>query len=144
MARYVRFQSAERSDRLGIHIGVFGLVNMLYNRSLLSDRDLRVRRARLDWFNRACTDPASVDPTVYQTGRNPGPVSWFDSAATHLVRGMREHCEILDRHGIAWERVESDDPGRALYEDEHQVVVVPYAEFSVASGGHMAAEDLDV
>jgi hypothetical protein len=30
-----------------------------------------------------------------------------------------------DAYDVAWERVESDDPGRVVYEDPHQVVVVP-------------------
>jgi hypothetical protein len=31
----------------------------------------------------------------------------------------------LDAHGISCDAVWSDDPGLAIYEDEHQVVVVP-------------------
>jgi hypothetical protein len=30
-----------------------------------------------------------------------------------------------DAYDVAWERVESDVPGRVVYEDPHQVVVMP-------------------
>ncbi len=36
-----------------------------------------------------------------------------------------EHCAVLDRYRVARQRVESDDPGRVVYEDEHQVVTIP-------------------
>ncbi|MGW7200073.1 hypothetical protein [Streptomyces chryseus] len=35
--------------------------------------------------------------------------------------------EILAAHGVVCRRVRSTDPGRVVYEDEHQIVVVPYA-----------------
>jgi hypothetical protein len=53
-------------------------------------------------------------------------VAWFNvPAADHLVQATRGHLDILDAYGVAWECVESDDPGRVVYEDEHQVVAVP-------------------
>ena len=125
MSRFVRFQSPEPSSR-GIHVGVFGLVNVLGRGGGLSaaDEDYRVRTNR--WFDDAYPDPSTVDPLVYDRAVNPEAVAWFKlPAASHLVEATRGHLDILDRHGVAWERVESDDPGRVVYEDEHQVVVVP-------------------
>ena len=71
MSRFVRFQGVEPSVR-GIHVGVFGLVNVLGRGGRLSEVP----------------------------------------AADHLVEATRGHLDILDAHDVAWERVESEDPGR--------------------------------
>ncbi|WP_457207200.1 hypothetical protein [Nocardioides sp. P5_C9_2] len=82
----------------GIHVGVFGLVDVLGRQCLLSAEDEQWRRQRNRWFDDAYRDPSTVDPAIYDHEVNPG--------------------------AVAWERVESDDPGRVVYEDAHQVVVV--------------------
>ncbi|KRF34350.1 hypothetical protein [Nocardioides sp. Soil805] len=125
MSRFVRFQSPEPSPR-GIHVGVFGLVNVLGRGGDLCSAD-EAHRVRMNrWFDAAYTDPSTVDRLVYDREVNPRAVAWFKvPAADHLVEATRGHLDILDRHGVAWERVESDDPGRVVYEDQHQVVVVP-------------------
>jgi hypothetical protein len=123
--RFVRFQAVEPSER-GIHVGVFGLVNVLGRGGSLDEVD-EAHRVRMNrWFDDAYTDPSTVDPSVYDRAVNPRAVAWFKvPTANHLVEATAGHLEVLDRHGVAWERVESDDPGRVVYEDEHQVVVVP-------------------
>ena len=124
-ARFVRFQSPQVSER-GIRVGVFGLVNLLGKHGHLTPEDEQLRRTRNRWFDDAYPDPSTVDPAVYEPAVNPRAVAWFKKdAATHLIAATLEHCTILDRYGVAWERVESDDPGRVVYDDAHQVVVVP-------------------
>jgi hypothetical protein len=126
VSRFVRFQGVEPSVR-GIHVGVFGLVNVLGRAGRLSEvhEAYRVRMNR--WFDHAYTDPSTVDARVYDREVNPQAVAWFKvPAADHLVEATRGHLDILDAHDVVWERVESDDPGRVVYEDQHQVVVVPH------------------
>jgi hypothetical protein len=126
MLRFVRFQSPVPSAR-GTHVGVFALVNGLGRRGVLSGADELSWREHNRWFEAAYVDPSTVDASVYDRQTNPLATAWFTSdAAADLVRATAEHCTILDRHGVAWERVESDDPGRVVYEDRHQVVVVPH------------------
>lgn len=105
--RFVRFQSPTSSER-GIHVGVFGLVNILGKQGLLTADDERLRRERNRWFDEAYRDPSTVDPTVYDRQVNPHAVAWFKSdAAAHLVAATLEHCTILDRYGVDWIRVDS-------------------------------------
>ena len=125
MGSFVRFRSPHVSER-GIHVGVFGLVNVLGRQGLLSAEDEQWRRERNRWFDDAYRDPSTIDPEVYDHEVNPGAVAWFKvDGAAHLVAATAEHCALLDRYAVAWERVESDDPGEVVYEDAHQVVVVP-------------------
>ena len=61
--RFVRFQSPTPSER-GIHVGVFGLVNILGKRGLLTADDEQLRRERNRWFDEAYRDPSAVDQVV--------------------------------------------------------------------------------
>jgi hypothetical protein len=121
---YIRFQSP-RVNSHGIHVGVFGLVNTLAKQGLLTDEEERFRRVNNDWYDASYTNPSDVDPTVYDREVNPGAVAWFKSSAVHLIERVDGYLKILAAHGVACVRVESDHPGRVVYEDADQVVVVP-------------------
>lgn len=46
---------------------------------------------------------------------------------THLLERVPGYLRILAAHGVECVRVELADPGTVIYDDPHQVVVVPYA-----------------
>lgn len=121
---FVRFQSPHISHR-GIRVGVFGLVNTLAKQGLLTDEEERFRRANNDWYDANYTNPTNVDPAVYDLDLNPGAVAWFKSSAVRLIERVDGYLRILAAHGVACDRVESHDPGRVVYEDADQIVVVP-------------------
>ncbi|MZG03727.1 hypothetical protein GTW62_15855, partial [Streptomyces sp. SID5614] len=45
--------------------------------------------------------------------------------ATHLLDRIPGYLALLAAHGVPCERLESADPGRVVYEDDVQIVVVP-------------------
>jgi hypothetical protein len=123
---YVRFQGTVRHER-GFFPGVFWLVNRLARDGVLTPGQERFRQVNNAWYDAAYTTPSHVDPSVFDRLVNPGAVSWFKAdSARHLVERVDGYLEILAAHGVACERVSSTDPGRVVYEDEHQVVVVPH------------------
>ncbi|MGI5504023.1 hypothetical protein [Lentzea sp. CA-135723] len=122
--RFARYQAAEPNAR-GRFPGVFGLVNGLRRRGELTAAQEEFVRVNNAWYNAAYTDPSTVDPAVYDRAVNPDARAWFKTEATHLVVRLPGYLAILDAHGVRWERLESDDPGRIVYEDADQVVVVP-------------------
>ncbi|MFJ7524905.1 hypothetical protein YW3DRAFT_00790 [Streptomyces sp. MnatMP-M77] len=123
---YVRFQGTERSPR-GHFPGIFALAGGLAREGRLTEEQHRFWRAANDWYDAAYSDPSRIDPAVYDAGVNPGAVAWFKGTATHLLDRIPGYLALLAAHGVACERVESADPGRVVYEDEHQVVVVPHS-----------------
>ena len=123
--RYVRFQAPER-DHKGRYVGVFGLVNGLARTGRLTETQERFRRANNDWYDASYTDPGTVDPSVYDHESHPGAAAWFKASAVHLIERVAGYLAILDAHGIAWVRLDSEDPGRIIYEDADQVVVVAH------------------
>lgn len=123
---YVRFQSPEPGRR-GVHTGVFGLANLLARNGELTDLEYADWRAGNDWYNAAYSDPSASDPDVYDDQVNPLATAWFKTSAVHLLERIPCYLEILRAHGVACVRVESEDPGRIIYEDDVQIVVVPHA-----------------
>jgi hypothetical protein len=123
-ARYIRFQGTTRSPR-GHFPGVFALANGLARDGRLNDEQYRFWRAGNDWYDAHYANPSDVDPTVYDRELHPGAVAWFKATAVHLIERVPGYLELLTAHGVPCERIESADPGRIIYEDEDQVVVVP-------------------
>lgn len=121
---YIRYQSPTPGPR-GVHTGVFGLTNTLARAGELSESEHRDWRAGNDWFNQAYANPSDTDPAVYDESVNPRATAWFKDSATHLIERVDRYLEILAAHGVACHRVEDVSPGRVVYEDEVQVVVVP-------------------
>ncbi|MFJ9430714.1 hypothetical protein ACIRQY_13780 [Streptomyces sp. NPDC101490] len=122
---YVRFQSAT-SDERGQFKGVFGLVNNLARDGRLTAEQNRFRSENNAWYDAAYTDPSTVDPSVYDPAVNAGATAWFKPSATHLVERVAGYLEILGAHGVDCHAVKSTDPGRVIYEDDVQIVVVPH------------------
>ncbi|MFC8779211.1 hypothetical protein ACWD6Q_24765 [Streptomyces nigra] len=124
--QYLRFQSPHRNDR-GRFTGVFGLVNNLAREGRLSEEQEAFRRLNNKWYDAAYTDPSTVDATVYDEEVNPGAAAWFKPSATHLLARVPGYLEILAAHGVDCQVLRSTDPGQVVYEDDVQIVVVPYA-----------------
>ena len=76
-----------------------------------------------DWYESAYSDPAKVDPSVFDRLINPWTECWFKSDAHHLLIRLEGYLKMLYQHGISWEKVESEDPGRIVHEDDVQIVV---------------------
>lgn len=55
---------------------------------------------------------------------------------------MPGHLALLERYGVAWHRGDSEDLGRALHEDAHQIGVEPRAgRHRPPEQGHAGAMD---
>jgi len=122
---YVRFQSAEPNAE-GRHPGFLGLINNLSKAGRLTAEQEEFRRTNHAWYESRYTNPATVDPTVYDHSVNPGATAWFKESAEALVARAAGYLEILDAHGIRCDKLVSPQaPGRIIYEDDDQIVVVP-------------------
>lgn len=123
---YVRFQSAVPNAG-GRFPGVFAMTNGLRDAGLLSEADRRWVTDANARSERAHTDPGTVDPDCFSREINPGARSWFKADARALIAMMREYTALLDRYGVPWTELRTSTPGRIVYEDDVQVVAVPYA-----------------
>lgn len=126
MPRYIRFQSAVPNRRGGFP-GVFALANGLRSDGLLSAEDAAWVRASNDRANAAYADPSVISPDCYDPVLNPGARSWFRATAHELLDLTSEYLQLLDRYGVRWVELRTNDPGRITHADEAQVVAVPYS-----------------
>ncbi len=125
LMEFVRFESPT-PNRRGAHIGIFGLANGLAHRDLLSGQDREWLAFSNAWGDAAYTDPATVDATIFDKAVHPLATCWFKSTAEHLLLQVSGYLDLLDRYGVEWREQRSADPGRRIYEDDVQVVVVPH------------------
>lgn len=98
---------------------------MLGKRGLLSAAEEHFRRTTNAWYDATYVNPTSVDPTVYDPDINPRATAWFVPTAEHLMEPIPRYLAILAAHNLPCERYTSSDPGRIIYEDPNQVVVIP-------------------
>ncbi|MCZ7417612.1 MULTISPECIES: hypothetical protein [unclassified Streptomyces] len=124
---YLRFQCTTPNAR-GVLPGIFVTVNGLAREGRLTAEQDEFRRTTNAWYDAAYTNPTHVDPTVYDHAVNPGAVAWFKPTAGHLLARIDGYLDILAAHGVPYVHLESADPGRVVYEDAHQIVVVPRPE----------------
>lgn len=89
---------------------------------------LHLRNSGIDWV----PEVSAVDPTGYESDpslsdrqHRPQATSWFQETATEMLHRLNGYLRILGPQGIAWRATWSSNPGLVLYEDEHQIVVVP-------------------
>jgi hypothetical protein len=120
---YIRYQSPV-PDRRGRRIGIFGLVNMLGQRGILSAGEEQFRRTTNAWYDATYVNPSTVDPTVYEA--NPLAAAWFATPPEQLLEPIPGYLAILAVRNLPCERYTSSSPGRVIYKDPHQVVVVPH------------------
>lgn len=116
---FVRFQGTEPNARGG-YSGVFGLVNRLGRDGVLSAEEERFRQESNRWYDGAYPMPTRV------YAAHPRAAAWFKVEAAWLIGRVEGYLAILDRHGVGYVALRCDDPGRVVYEDAYQVVVVPH------------------
>ncbi|MFE3251983.1 hypothetical protein [Streptomyces sp. NPDC059209] len=122
---YIRFQSPTRSPR-GHFPGIFALANGLARGGRLTAEQWSFWRTNNDWYDAAYPDPAKSDPAVYDHAVNPGATAWFKSTAGELLARVPGYLDLLAAHDVACVRLTSPvAPGRVVYEDGSQIVVVP-------------------
>ncbi|MET3923133.1 hypothetical protein [Arthrobacter sp. UYEF20] len=123
--KYVRYQSSLPNAR-GSYPGIFALANGLASTGRLSASDWASWRRANNDYDSAYADPSTVDETIYDRAVNPTAQSWFKCEATHLLDGVAFYTDLLLRYNVGWHVIYSDAPGKILYEDDVQIVVVPH------------------
>jgi hypothetical protein len=96
---------------------------------MLTQAEEAFRKSANAWYDSAYTDPSQVDPTLFDLEMNPDSTCWFKADAVDLLDRIPPYLTVLAAHGVTWRKCASSrPPGRILYEDEWQIVVVPSPE----------------
>ena len=116
---YYRCQASYDSQFTGKPIGIFGAVFGLIKRGIATDEEVAEYQRVLGWFNQNLPDPP-----FYDEGNPMQGVTWFTEAGRPMIEEMRPLLGILDRHGVSYEIVESENPGKVIYRDQYQIGVI--------------------
>ena len=115
---YIRVQ-ARYTGRTGKPVGIFTACHHLNRKGRLTEEEARLFKSIDRWF-----DLFLPNPPFYQSGNKIRGITWFKSSATGMLRELVPLFLLLTKYDVAFDVVETDDPGCIVYEDEWQVGTV--------------------
>jgi len=122
---FVRFVVAERDPISQERKGVFQAVWDLRDAGQLAAYEETWADRVMEWFARHMYLPSrfawSSRPNAPERA-----ISWFRATATAHIEQVRSLVSLLEHKDIAVEMLTTDRPGYVVYEDEHQVVAMPF------------------
>lgn len=118
---YIRFVVGTDGDD---HRQLTGLVTEA--RLLRDSRELSVEeelhlQGVYDWLNAELPCPPFSSSDWSKDA-----VAWFKDSATDAIRMFRSLAALLENHGRGVRMLRSSNPGKVLYEDQFQVVVLEW------------------
>lgn len=84
------------------------------------------------WFNANLEKPkrfTSAKPPYYRKRQNG--VSWFKDSAKKHIGKMHEMVVLLQHYDVPIRMIKTTRPGYVAYEDEFQIVAVPFADSDI-------------
>ena len=128
--RYIRFETFVPDPETGIKAGLFF---HLYDMNLSPELSLidfaRIADLR-KWFNKNLQHPERFSSSKSKGAwrRNTKGISWFKPQAIVHLTNARELATLLREYGYEIQQRETTNPGKIVYEDEHQIVAEPFSD----------------
>lgn len=123
---YLRFTTTENDDRSGKLKGVFTLAYELIDEQSLYIEDEKTLRELLVWFGANLPVPTKFSKNRNDGHKNTLGISWLKPSSTKVVNKFWGLKSILENAGYQIEVIKTDRPGKIVYEDDHQLVAVPF------------------
>jgi predicted deacetylase len=123
---FLRFVVTERHTRSDREMGIFSALYDLEDRGELRAGEIEWFRESERWLNKHLRRPSrlawSSRPNAPERA-----ISWFRDTAIEHVSRVRALCDLLEHKGIAVTELRTEKPGYVVYQDEYQVVAMPFA-----------------
>ncbi len=123
--KFVRFVTHETDEVTGERIGFFKAAYALRRSGKLSAAEHETLSEHLDWFGDELDVPGrfhrSSNPNAHGKG-----LSWYKPGALEHLR--RSRAILVERNGVMSEMLTTLRPGYLLYEDDHQICAIPFAD----------------
>ncbi len=117
MSRYIRFQTSIRSARCNFPLGVFHACWRLTCMQRIESYALPELDEALAWFNKNLRVPA-LD------GEHHRALFWFRSDAREYIQRIWDIVAVLREADALVEVRRTDEPGKIVYADKHQVAAI--------------------
>jgi hypothetical protein len=122
---FLRFVVSERHASSDREMGIFSALYALEDRGELRAGEIEWFRESELWLNKNLRRPSrlawSTRPNAPERA-----LSWFRDTAVEHVSRVRSMCELLEHKGIAVTELRTEKPGYVVYQDEYQVVAMPF------------------
>ena len=129
---FLRFVTTELDDESHKELGIFHAAGKLRSRGSLSQEEETLLQEIRDWFNVNLEKPKRLTSakSPYYRKRQNG-ISWFKDSAGEHIRKMHEMIVLLKHHDVPVRMIKTTRPGYVVYEDEFQIVAVPFADSDI-------------
>jgi hypothetical protein len=118
MSRYIRFHTSVQEAANSKRLGLFRAFGELESSERLDPNFASALRDTLAWFNAHLRVP-SLHHEHHRAQ------FWFRSEAQDFVRRVWDVVAILRESQVIVELHRSDNPGKIIYRDDHQVAAIP-------------------
>jgi hypothetical protein len=129
---FMRFVTPDLHEDSHQELGVFQAIFNLRDASALSNnQEVHLEELRT-WFNENLDKPkkfTNAKPPYYRKRQNG--ISWFKDSAKDHISKIWELVALLEAHDVRVEMIKTDQPGYVIYEDQLQIVAVPFAGSSL-------------
>jgi hypothetical protein len=129
---FLRFVSTDVHRESQQELGVFHAAGRLRDSGSLSKDEENVLKEIRDWFSKNLKRPTrftSAKPPYYRK-RQDG-ISWFKDSARDHISKMHEMALLLRHHDVPIRMIKTNKPGYVVYEDEYQVIAVPFSDSDI-------------
>ncbi len=124
----LRFVTNSTHPPYGHRSGLFQVAYGLRRQDPSIDMRCRDLRDNLAWFDKNLAEPPRLSPSRYPRAKATA-LSWVKPSAVEHVRRLRRLAELVEILGqIEVHELRTDRPGYIVFEDDHQVVALPFAD----------------
>ena len=124
---FVRFVIARIDKDSHCLTGVFRAAAWLQEQGTLDAAAEKRIEQFLCWFNQRLPVPNRFARSR-RPRAHPNAICWFKTTAREFLDKVRELTALLARHGLPTQTLQTQRPGYVVYEDEYQVVAVPFRD----------------
>lgn len=125
---YIRFVVDEFNEESNQRLGIFHAVRYMKDDNEFYDYELEQAERTMGWFNKNLNSP--LDYLNKQKSKKSDVfISWFKMSATEHITRVREFVFLLENKGVIVEQIKTDNPGKIVYSDEHQIFAKPFERF---------------
>jgi phosphohistidine phosphatase SixA len=106
---------------------VFQAAYDVWRENRLSVSDQAELRTLLDWFEKHLATPDRFTASRYPRAQETA-ISWQRTSAHDHIARLRRLVALVEAAGIPVAELRTVRPGYIVYEDNHQVVALPFAD----------------
>jgi hypothetical protein len=123
----IRFVTPNRHPPYGIRGGLFAVAYELRKLNSLQAGDHEELCALLNWFEENLKIPSRFTKSRYPRAKETA-VSWVRADAKDHVGQLRRLAALVRLSGMVVDELRTVRPGYIVYQDEHQIVALPFSD----------------